>query len=245
VAPPPRIDGETYHLVASFLLEQCAFRDAPDVAAYLEQRGVFADAEAVGVRALPREQRALVRVLRDAFTHETLHLAGILRERGEAIEWGDSHRLLIPWHDRRRRVSAIQRRRLDAGRPRYLFPPRLSPSHPFGAELYDEALAYHAEDADIVVTEGALDTLARRKLGRLHHERCVVLGIPSASTFSDAWAGYFTGRRVVLAFDGDDAGDAAAERFAAAVCAGAATVVRERPVGAKDVNEVLLQEIAA
>jgi DNA primase len=72
-----------------------------------------------------------------------------------------------------------------------------------------------------------------------------VVGIPSASTFARSWSGYFAKHPVVLAFDGDDAGEQAAVRFAAEVCGDAESITRERPRGAKDCNEVLTRELAA
>jgi DNA primase len=246
-APPsvPLIDPDAYHAIASFLLEHCPLRGAPDVAAYLDARHIFADAEAVGVRALPRDQRPLVAHLLEGFGRDRLVLAGVLRRDRDAIDWGQTHRVLIPWSGKDGQIHAVQRRRLDASKPKYLFPPGLSPREPFGAEVYAEALASFGGQAEVIVCEGAFDTLARRKLSRVRGERCVLVGIPSASTFSPTWSTYFAGRHVVIAFDGDDAGDRAAERFAAEVCAGAASLTRERPHGAKDCNDVLTRELAA
>lgn len=242
--PPPTINRDTYHAIATHLLEVCDLRSAQPVASYLDRRGVYADAEAVGVRGLPEDQRALVAALCEAFPREELVLSGLLRADRDALEFGNTHHVLIPWRDRDGHISAIQRRRLDERRPKYLFPPRLSPREPFGADLIDEALAF-SPDAEVVVTEGALDTLARRKLARLLGERSVVIGIPSASMCSSSWSTYFEHRNVVIAFDSDDAGDDAASRFASGVCADARTVTRERPVDAKDCNEVLLMELVA
>lgn len=239
VVPAPRgVDPAAYHAIATALLELCELDSAPDVAAYLEARAIGDEAAAAGVRALPRDQRSLVASMLAAFPREALVSAGVLRAGRDAIDWGASHRLLLPWRDADGHVVAIQRRRLDDGRPKYVFPPDVAPMDPFGCELLT------GEEREIIVTEGALDALARRKLARMRGEDAAVVAIPSATTIRPDWSRYFAGRDVVIAFDADEAGDRAAERFALEVCAAARSVIRERPQGAKDINEVLLQEVA-
>lgn len=115
---------------------------------------------------------------------------------------------------------------------------------PFGADLFDAAVEGFGGDVEIIVAEGALDTLSRRKLARQHGQRAVVIGVPSATTLlEDVVAELAAGRDLVLSTDNDRAGDKAAEQLAAACAGRARSVVRERPRDAKDAGEVLMRRL--
>jgi DNA primase len=238
----PSISDARFDEIASALLERCALHRQADVVSFVTSRGIFADAQAVGFGALPppREQAALVAELRAAFGGEDLALSGLVR--GERLAF-DEHRLVIPWRDRAGRVVTLQRRVIQGAPPsKYIFPKGRPPRVPFGVELARDALAFHATHgarAELIVCEGALDTLARRRIARLRGESCVVVGVASASLRFDGWADLVADRDVVVSFDADAAGDKAALDFAA-LCSGAKSLTRERPVDAGDVNEVLL-----
>jgi hypothetical protein len=229
--------------VYAALLERCPLASQHDVNAYVhDERMVGADAIAVGLAALPvgHALDQLVAELRQQHGPDALDRAGL--GHAERLSF-PGHRLLVPWRDRDGRITTLQRRIVGArgGRdvPPYLFAKgRSVPAAPFGAELYDEAMAFLG-DVPVVVTEGPLDCLARRKLARLEGERIVVLGAPSCTTARSEWAPYFDGRDVVIAFDADEAGDDGAQRFAETCCRGARSVEREHPRGAKDWGDVL------
>lgn len=237
----PAVAPEAYSAIAAMLLELCPLERAPHVADYLERRALLDVARDARLGGVPREQGAIVAELLAAFPRETLARAGVVRGGRDAIDWGQTHPLLIPWRDPTGDVAAIQRRLVNDGRPKYRWPTDIAPREPFGCEL----LGNGDGDAEIIVTEGALDALARRKLARMRGDRVIVLAIPSATTIRPEWSRYFNGRDVVIAFDADDAGTNAARRFAAEVCRDARTITRERPRVGKDVNDVLLQEIAS
>lgn len=139
--------------------------------------------------------------------------------------WADN-RLCIPWRRPDGELDTIQRRAVtpqERNGPKYIFPPGRAPLWPFGAEL----LGTKQEENVVVLTEGALDAIARRKLGA-----GLVLGVPGVDGWRDEWASLVKGRTVRIGFDGDAAGDAGAEKLAPKLwAAGAVRVVRERPEG--------------
>jgi DNA primase len=238
------MSDEDYHAVASYLLAACELPLAPHVARYLDGRGVYADADATGVCGLPTDTAPLVATLLATFERGNLESAGVLRPGHDALDWPASC-LLIPWRDRFGRITCIQRRRLDAGVPKYRFPRGRAPRAPFGVELLADALRFDGPDAEVVIVEGAIDCLARRRVARHRAERAAVLGVYSASTPCEGMPlDLLAGRRVVLALDDDKAGEQACNALASALHGVAGELVRERPGGAKDWGDALGQGAA-
>jgi DNA primase len=244
--PPEAHEGAsdaTYHSVWSWLLEALSplRAVAPHVAGYLDGRRIGADAEAVGVRGLPRDGRELVASLLATFERADLERAGVLREGQDALDRA-TWPLCIPWLDRFGHVHCVQRRRIDqAGRPKYLSPKGRSPRAPFGVDLLAEALDLLGPSAEIIITEGAFAALARRKIARHGDERAVVLGVYSASTAAVGMPmDLLEGRRVVLSLDRDGAGESAREKLVALLEPVAGEIVHERTRGAAvDAGDVL------
>lgn len=238
---PEGVSDETYARIWDHVLERCtpARTVAPAVAAYLSWRGgghdLSADAEAIGLRGLPRDGRGLVASLLSTFERTDLERAGVLRPAHNAIDWPD-WALLIPWRDRFGRIQCVQRRRIDDGQPKYRSPRGRSPRAPFALHLLPDSLRALGPDVEVILVEGALDCLARRAIARKRRESCAVLGVYSASSPEGGLAlDLLQGRRVVLALDDDPAGDRACERLADVLSDVAAELVRERPpIGAKD-----------
>jgi DNA primase len=238
---PETLSGEIYDRIWATLLEACSpmCKIAPHVAEYLFGRGIFADAEAAWVRGLPRDIRELVGSLLSTFERTHLELAGVLCRGRDAIDWPDWP-LLIPWRDRFGRITCVQRRRLDDGRPKYRSPRGRSPRAPYGIEVFAKALEFEGPEGEVVITEGALDCLARRRIARADDERAAVIGVYSASAPDVGLPlDLIKGRRVVLALDKDDAGDNACTKIAGALRAVASEFFRERPNDAKDWAEAL------
>jgi DNA primase len=228
---PESQSEETYHAIWSYVQEACApMRSvAPNVAAYLAWRKIFPDAEAAGCFGLPTDSRALIVSLLSTFERTDLEQASILRRGQDTIDWRD-YSLVIPWKDRFGRINCAQRRRITDGEPKYLSPRGRSPRAPFGVELLADALAYHGRDAEIVIVEGALDCCARRRIARAQNERAAVVGVYSASAPDIGLPlDLIQGRRLVLALDGDRAGEEACAKIAAVVQGVASELIRERP----------------
>jgi len=240
-APDTRPDHETYAGVWTHVLDACELRLASDVARYLEARGIYADADAAGVRGFPRDTWPLVASLLATFERAHLDSARVLRRGHDALDWPEWC-VLIPWRDRYGRIACVQRRRLDDVKPKYRFPAGRAPRAPFGVEHLAAALDCLGPDAEVVIVEGAIDCLARRRVARHRDERAAVVGVASASTpCAGLPLDLLTGRRVVLALDDDPTGEHASAKLADALHGIACELVRERPAGAKDWNATIAE----
>lgn len=231
--PTEQLDPTSYHNVVARLLELCPFVDAPDVLAYCERRVLVIEGAKAQLGGLPAPdaQGSIVAELLRLFEAETLVRAGLLqRDDSETINksrlmW-PRHRLLIPWRNPDGRIDILQRLRLDAGDPKYVFPKGRKPRYPFGVEVFAAAPDEHT----IVWCEGALDVLALRLLAFRDRLPIVPLGLPGLDGWRSDWAGPCGGRHVRIAFDADDAGERHVERIASDLYgAGAESVTRWPP----------------
>jgi DNA primase len=229
-------------------LELCPFVDEVDVTDYIAGRAMVFGAVQAGFAGLPpiAGQAALIKRLCETFHAETLALAGLVKcgDGGKPnlsrFTW-PMHRLVIPWRSLDGSVQVLQRRRLDAGEPKYVFPGGVKPAVPFGIE----ALRRAEPERAVVFVEGAIDVVALRLLDARSGGGIVPLGIPGVSSWSADWARFAKGRDARIGFDTDVAGEDAVDAVASDLFdAGAKRVARWRPPpGAKDWAEALLKGI--
>jgi hypothetical protein len=176
------------------------------------------------------------------FERADLENACVLRRGRDELSWADFS-LLIPWRSRFDRIVCVQRRRLYQPNdgPRYLTPRGRAPRAPFASELLSDALAANP-DVEVVIVEGAIDCLARRRIARARGESAAVLGVYSAAMPCQGLPmDLLLGRRVILALDADSAGERACNLLGSALQGVARELVRERPVGATDWAEALVR----
>ncbi len=243
---PEAVSDEDYDAIWTFLLDALSPLSAvsPSVASYLDARGIYADAEATRVCGLPRDTRPPIASLLATFDRSKLERAGVLRRGQDAFDWSQWS-LCIPWRSRFGRIDVVQRRRLDEIKPKYRFPADRAPRAPFGGDLLADALAFHGPDAEIVITEGALDCLARRRIARHRKERAAVIGVYSSSSPCVGLPlDLFAGRTIVLALDADKPGDGASALLESQLRGVAGALVRERPNGSKDWGAALVEGAA-
>jgi hypothetical protein len=263
-AGPPLVDPATFAASAAALLELCPLYSAAVVG--LVARGLLFDAQRDGWGELPQARPDIyegedrcqlgkkLEALRSKF--EPASLRWLLDGRGHPTR--GEHRLLIPWRDPAGRVWGMQRRYAPlygdesppGGTPKYVWPPSSAyapgPRHAYGC--HRRAVS---EPGDLWLVEGAVDVLALRALARMGMlpgvpRRPAVLGLPGVETWPQYRASvlrYVAGRRVLVAFDADKAGDRAVKGGKAMVDdimrAGALEVVRRRPgAGVKDWGEL-------
>ena len=241
--PAALLDSAAFDAYCTLALELCPV----DVAVDRELARVGLDCEALrdGWATLP-----------SAGSEAHAALSKALGERfGKAALWltarHPSHRLLIPWRDQAGRIVDLQRRYAPvtgteappAGVAKYHAAPAklaVTARVPYGLDQLSSDSA-----RELWLVEGARDVLAVRAL--TSHE-VDVLGLPGTGSWSAVKSVVLPllgGRRVVLAFDGDDAG----RRFAASLRQEVASVVatlanRSTPAGAKDWAEWLERRTA-
>ena len=232
---PPRLSTFEFHRMATALADLGAIEAHPAARAFLARRGLLDGAgdEVFAVTPPTFEKlRRAVQAAAEPVTLAALEASGLQRKQRLCHP---ANVLAIAWRDPEGRIDTLQRRRLDDGRPKYVFPSGRAPRFPFGVERLRPGVA-------VVLVEGALDALARRALDGLAGIDRDVVGVPGASSWAPEWGAYLEGREVGVAADADAAGDRAARMWAdAAWRAGARVVRRLRPRIANDWGEILAE----
>ena len=205
---------------------------APDVREYLDRRTILVQAEQAGVRGLPSpvgELRVLEQLL-ERFPREDLMRAQILDLDGVLAFHGWP--ALIPWRDVITGNFVLQRRAIDQRKAKYLWPKGCQPAapHRFG-NVADK----------VAVVEGFFDGVAFSRLLR----DVEVLAFPSASVIRPEWSGLFTNKEILVAFDPDEAGNRASDKFTNLVGHAARSLKRVTPTVGKDWNETLMHQEGA
>lgn len=248
-APPPRpaappepaaLTADEFAALADDLLRVCPL-DAPDaepVRAYLRGRYLVEAACVAMWGALPpaSRQRAVIGELADRHGASVLERSGLIRvdesgPRFDRFAW-PQHRLVIPWFGSgdSAPVHSLQRRRLDAGEPKYVFPSGRRPEIPYGLDQY-----HGGPSVPVVYVEGAFDVLATRTLYAAEDVDRTVLGIPGVANWKPEWALFAKGREAIIGVDWDRAGEALVDRMMVdLVKAGATKVRRAQTVREKD-----------
>ena len=249
VGPPP-LDDALFDEMVRPLLWTGALDDSPiaaDVTAYLRGRGLLELARADGWAALPIPecQGQWIRSMVDAHGAETVARSGLVYAPldGAPDFRAFVHceaRLLIPWRDADGKVTTLQRRRLDGGKPKYVFATGRQPRDPYGIHRLASAPA----SATVAFCEGAIDQLALSELRRRDGGSEVILGIPGVAAWSKErgtrWAALTAGRIGAVALDADGAGKKAVDGILRDInAAGALDMQTWTPDGAKDWADVL------
>ena len=233
------LDFALFDRAARILLEAAPISAARDVASYLERRGLLQAALRHMWGALPAEavkQSQLTSKIAREIGDEAWMRTGLAV--GPTSFKHPTHVIVIPWRDEQGRIVTLQRRRLDDDDPRYVMPAGRPALTPYGVEH----LVTAADSGEVAFVEGAFDVLAAETLYESHGLNRVVLGIPGVGSWNPAWAKFCPGRTCHIAVDRDDAGEKVAAKMADDLhAAGAARVFRQRPVGAKDWSELLLE----
>lgn len=255
-APPPRRARPVPPPRAPDIAERCAVQRAihavlcdvsplgDEGVAYLRKRSFNDDeipTEDWCLLPPPGEQQRVIDALlaeigRDAWRE----LSGLASDDGSRFK-APANRLVIPWRAGPgvlSEVAYLQRRRLDTGPPKYVGPQDITAPMPFGIE----DIELDGDGVTLVLVEGALDVLAMRALARTHGLERMVLGIPGTGSWRKEWAALGAGRDVIVALDGDDAGDDAISEIALDLEDAGARVSSAAPMHGKDWNDALAHE---
>lgn len=193
---------------------------SPAARRYLESRGiaprVVTECRITDVSDYSTVERGLA----ERHHPRDLVAAGVFSAKGHFRLYG--HRLAFPFLQAARPVYLTARRLGSDEKPKYI---NLNGPVP---GLYNEDVL---EQGDPVwLTEGVMDCLT------LTSEGLPTVAVIGAFTFKPAWASLFSGREVILALDGDDAGRAGSRHISELLrAAGAGVSVARLPEG-MDVN---------
>lgn len=227
-------------LAAKFF--RAAFEAAEGKAArdYLQGRGVGAAAsQAFGLGYAPAAWDNLFKhLIGRGVAPELIERAGLTLPRENKDGYYDRfrHRLMFPILDSRGRVIAFSGRSLDNAEPKYLNSPD-TPVYRKGDTLFGLSLAREQvkKDKFVVLVEGNLDVVSVYQGGTLN----VAAPLGTALTAAQCkLLARFTDM-VVLAFDADPAGEAAAERSAEIIRSQGMKVKVVSFTGAKDPDELI------
>jgi DNA primase len=194
---------------ARFYIDQ--LRHAPAAIAYLKGRGVDGNtARDFAIGWAPAGADTLVRALSGRFDAETLIAAGLAARRDDGgLRDRFRGRILFPIRDRRGRVTGFGGRLIEPGEPKYLNSPESAVFHK-SQTIYGLYEARRAETrlAELVVTEGYMDVVGLAQAGFRRAVACM----GTALTRSHLDLLFRQVPRLVLCFDGDEAGRRAAWR---------------------------------
>ncbi len=213
----PRVDRErilqALRAAAEFYVAELQSERGTKARTYLSERG-FDDTVAVdfGLGFAPGGWDTLQRVLeKRGFTIAELEAAGLVRKRADGSGVYDllRDRVVFPIRDSRGRAIAFSGRVLGEGEPKYLNSPETAVFNK-SRTLYGlrEAREGIRNTGFVMLVEGQLDLLACVQHGFAN----VVAPLGTAFTADHARVLSSHTGKAVIAFDGDNAGRAAAER---------------------------------
>ena len=229
-------------LAAKFFRAACETEQGKAARDYLQGRGVGeATSQAFGLGYAPAAWDNLFKhLISRGVSPELIERAGLTLPRENKDGYYDRfrNRLMFPIFDSRGRVIAFSGRSLDNSEPKYLNSPD-TPVYRKGDTLFGLNLAKEQikKDKFVVLVEGNLDVVSVYQGGILN----VAAPLGTALTAAQCkLLARFTDM-VVLAFDADPAGEAAAERSAEIIRSQGMKVKVVSFSGAKDPDELIRQ----
>lgn len=194
---------------ARYYAEQ--LRSTPAAIDYLKGRGIDGStARDFGIGWAPPGPDTLIRALAGQHQREDLVRAGLAARRDDgSLRDRFRTRIMFPLRDRRGRVIGFGGRLIHPGEPKYLNSPE-SPVFHKGSTIYGLFEARRAETRldELVVTEGYMDVVGLAQAGFRRAVAC--MGTALTRDHFDLLFRQVS--RLVLCFDGDDAGRRAAWR---------------------------------
>ena len=235
---------EALAFARDFFVQQLASPAGAGARTYLAGRGYDVDAQKQhGLGYAPDAWDGLIVAARSkGITIETLQGAGLAQERrtGQGAYDRFRRRIMFPVRDLHGRVVTFGARALEAeDNPKYLNGPETEVFHK-SRLLYalDEAQRPIRDQGVALLMEGYTDVL----MAHIHGFQNAVAGMGTAFTKQQAGLLRRYCDRVVLVYDSDSAGQAAAERGVETLLeAGLEVRVAMLPAG-RDVDEILLEE---
>ena len=223
---------------ARFFHEQLKSSEAKEVLAYIQKRGLSpATVTRFGLGYAPNRWTALLDAMTaQGFTKEELLQAGLVlqnREKGTLYD-RFRNRLMFPIIDIRGNVIGFGGRVMDDSTPKYLNSPETIIFNK-RRNLFAMNIVKKSKQGFIILTEGYMDAIALHQ----HGFDCAVasLGTSLTQEHADLLSKYTS--EVVLTYDGDSAGQNAAQRAIPMLEKTGMKVKVLRMQGAKDPDEFL------
>ncbi len=219
VEVPREVGGTDVEPIARLLeaLEEAArfytdqLRLAPEAIDYLKRRGIDGNtARDFALGWAPAGTDLLARALGTRFDADTLVAAGLVARRDDGrLRDRFRARIVFPIRDRRGRVTGFGGRLIQPGEPKYLNSPESAVFHK-SQTIYGLFEARKAETrlGELVVTEGYMDVVGLARAGFRRAVACM----GTALTRSHLDLLFRQVPRLILCFDGDEAGRRAAWR---------------------------------
>ena len=167
------------------------------VARYLKSRGIY---KKTWNKARLREisnYHELSERLQAEFSETQLIESGLFNEKGNLRYF--KHPLIFPFIDLEGKALTFQARAID----KETTPKELNLRG--GIPIPFNLGAVKAPNPIVYLCEGAIDTLSLLEKG-FH-----AVGIPGVGSFKREWVSYFKGKKIIIAFDADEAGDKGAD----------------------------------
>ncbi|NVJ66243.1 MAG: DNA primase [Gammaproteobacteria bacterium] len=214
----PKIDNSLYDLMAkaaNFYQQQLRTTQGQKAVNYLKNRGLSGEiAKQFGLGFVPDAWDSLEKLF-GSFTNnhklkqQLIDCGMLIQKEGDSSRVYDRFRdrIMFPIKDKRGRVIAFGGRVMGDGEPKYLNSPETPIFHKSN-ELYG---LYQARQANrnlsrILIVEGYMDVVALAQFGITN----AVATLGTATTATHIQQLFRTSRELVLCFDGDKAGRAAA-----------------------------------
>ncbi len=203
-----------YQLAAEFYRRQLQSGSYPVVGAYLQRRGLSAAiVEKFSLGYGPEQEWNLLcqYLVEQGFAPALLEKGGLAAKSAKNGRYYDKFhgRLMFPITDAQGQVIAFGGRVLDEGQPKYLNSPQ-TPIYNKSQHLYGLSVAASAirQRDQAVIMEGYMDVVAAHQFGLDH--AVAALGTAFGEEQAQLLQRYT--KRVLLAYDGDSAGQKAAAR---------------------------------
>lgn len=191
---------------------QSNLENAPDVRQYLRDRGITEEIEKVfGFGYSVDDWKNLKTELKKEYTNADIKLSGLTKDNQDGTAYYDlfRNRLMMPILDVRGRVVAFGGRGMNDTPPKYINSPE-TPLYTKGDHLFGlyQTKEIIRKKGFAILTEGYLDLIALYQ----HGVNNVVASLGTALTEAQAKMLRRFTNKVVICYDGDNAGLTAAER---------------------------------
>ena len=222
----------------------CPFCDDEKKHFYLNSEKVLYDCKVCGESGSYRKLMEQLAInLAGEMTDERLELLAKNRKlpleafRSYGIGWTGTG-FTVPVEDERGNVVNVQKYRLG----HKLFSAPGCPQTLYGvSQLVDESI----KDYPVFIAEGFWDLVALRWIIEMVEAKALVVSAPGANIFKPEWSKFFTDRKVIIAYDNDEAGAKGEAKVAGIIRSSASSIKfigwNDCEDNGKDVRDLIIE----